>query len=380
MASLISELRRYEPLVRSIVCSTGQHRTMLEDVYRIFNIHPDIELEVMQHNQHLSSLTSKLLELLDQTVKETRPDWIISQGDTTTVLASALTAYYNRIPFGHVEAGLRTGNRSSPFPEEINRRVADDIADLMFAPTEVARERLLSEGHNPAQILVTGNTVIDALHMAVKMPYIWEKGPLSEIPLSKRIVLVTAHRRESFGGPLRDICMAIRELADRLARDDVHFVYPVHLNPNVYKPVHDILGSLRNITLLPPLDYLSFVNLLKNSTLVLTDSGGVQEEAPGFGKPVLVMRNETERPEGVQAGVARLVGTSKAAIVETTFRLLTDSDVYDEMAHATNPYGDGKAARRIAEAVCGAHSAATTYGNSEAFSTRAGETGDCVST
>lgn len=351
MAPVIHALRDSGDSVRPIVCSTGQHRQMLDDAFQAFDLTPDYELAVMQPDQSLSLLTARLLEALDRVVIETNPDWILAQGDTTTVMISALTAFYHKIPFGHVEAGLRTGNRYSPFPEEMNRIIADDIAELLFAPTSLARQRLISDGYSEERIITTGNTVIDALHMVAKMPYSWHNGPLASVPRDGRIVLVTAHRRESFGPPIEQISNAVRTLADRFAPDGIHFVFPVHLNPHVSEPANRILGSTGNVILLPPLDYLSLVNLMREATLVLTDSGGIQEEAPTFGKPVLVLRNDTERPEGVTAGVSRLVGTSTDVIVDTVSELLTDQQAYDEMAQPKNPYGDGKAAKRIVQAI-----------------------------
>jgi UDP-N-acetylglucosamine 2-epimerase len=257
-----------------------------------------------------------------------------------------MTAFYHRIPFGHVEAGLRSGNRQKPFPEEINRRIADTVADLYFAPTESARASLIAEGCPTQDIFVTGNTVIDALQNVAAREYDWLSGPLASLPLNKRLVTITAHRRESFGPPFRELCRAIRDLALEFA-DDVHFVYPVHLNPNVLRPVHEILAGLPNVSLIQPVDYLTMVHLLKRSTLVLTDSGGIQEEAPGLRVPALVMRETTERPEGVETGVVRLVGTRRESIVTEVERLLRDPNAHAAMSTGVNPYGDGKAAKRI---------------------------------
>ena len=325
MAPVIHALRNHGNPVQSVVCSTGQHREMLDDVFRVFHILPDYELGVMQPDQSLSLLTARLLEELDKIVINTNPDWIIAQGDTTTAMVSALTAFYHKIPFGHVESGLRTGNKYSPFPEEMNRRIADDIAELLFAPTVLAKQQLIREGYSEKQILTTGNTVIDALHIAAEKPYSWDDGPLANIPRDGSIVLVTAHRRESFGPPIEQISNAVRILADSFRAEGIQFVFPVHLNPHVSETVKRILGKTANVTLLPPLDYLSLVNLLRESKLVLTDSGGIQEEAPAFGKPVLVLRNDTERPEGINAGVSRLVGTSTDRIVECSIRIADPS-------------------------------------------------------
>ncbi len=351
MAPVIAELSRCADRVKSVVCVTGQHREMLDQVLDLFAIVPDKALNVMQPDQMLSVLTARLFAALDPVIAEYRPDWVLAQGDTTTVLVASLVAYYHRIPFGHVEAGLRTGDRYRPFPEEVNRCVADVIAELMFAPTQRSREALLREGHVDSRIIVTGNTVIDALVAVAAIPYDWSKGALRYLPRNKRLLLVTAHRRESFGGPFEEICRALREIADRFDRDGVHLVYPVHLNPNVRRPVEHILAGASNITLLEPLDYLSLVHLMKQSTLILTDSGGIQEEAPGFGIPVLVMRENTERPEGIGAGVVKLVGTARERIVAEATRLLTNAAAHRAMATGANPYGDGKAAQRIVSAL-----------------------------
>ena len=305
MAPVIPELQCHANEVHSVVCSTGQHRQLLDQVCGLFGIVPDIELGVMQPNQSLSALTARLLEGLDATIQQVKPGWVLAQGDTTTVLAASLVAYYHRIKFGHVEAGLRTGDRYHPFPEEVNRRASDAIAELMFAPTKLSGQNLLREGHPDSRIVVTGNTVIDALHIVAAMPYQWSKGPLSDIPMNKRLVLVTADRRENFGVPLRGLCTAIHHLAEHYATDGVHFVYPVHPNPKVRAPVAELRGSSRNISLLEPLDYLSLVHLMKRCALIVTDSGGIQEEAPGLGVPVLVTRERTERPEGITLQIGR---------------------------------------------------------------------------
>jgi UDP-N-acetylglucosamine 2-epimerase (non-hydrolysing) len=347
MAPVIRELAKYPTEVQSITCSTGQHRQMLDQVFDLFSIRPDYELNIMQPNQRLAPLTGRLFESLDRVMAEVKPDWVLAQGDTTTVLVASMVAYYQRIPFGHVEAGLRTGNLNHPFPEEMNRRAADIIAELCFAPTELSRQNLLREGCPEARILVTGNTVIDALHMAAAMPYDWSAGPLAKLPRNKRLVLVTSHRRENVGQRLRDLCMAIRDLAAHPAAADVQFVLPVHLNPNVRDQVHATLGPVRNVSLLEPLDYLSLVQLMKRSSLVVTDSGGIQEEAPGLGVPVLVARETTERPEGVSAGVVKLVGTSRTRIRDSALAILTDPTIAQSMRSVANPYGDGKAAQRI---------------------------------
>ncbi|MGC8668362.1 MAG: non-hydrolyzing UDP-N-acetylglucosamine 2-epimerase [Chthonomonadales bacterium] len=349
MAPVVRRLQRYPEEIRSVVCSTGQHREMLDQVLALFDIRPDYDLNLMEPNQSLCRLTANLFLGLEPVLDVVRPDWVVAQGDTTTVLAASLAAYYKGARFAHVEAGLRTGDKRRPFPEEINRRLADAVSDLYFCPTDRARRTLLAEGYPDAAVLVTGNTVIDALLDVAARPYDWASGPLAGVPSAGPLVLVTAHRRESFGAPFRMLCEAIRELAERFP--DVHFVYPVHLNPNVRSPVEEILSARKNIHLLEPLDYLSLVHLMKRSTLILTDSGGIQEEAPGLGVPVLVMRDTTERPEGVEAGVVKLVGTDRALIVEEASRLLTDADARAAMASGVNPYGDGRAAERIVDAL-----------------------------
>lgn len=349
MAPVVRELERHTGRVRSLVCVTGQHREMLEPVLALFDIRPDFDLAVMEPDQSLASLTAALLTALEPIVRDVKPDWVLAQGDTTTVLVSSLVAYYQDARFGHVEAGLRTGDRRRPFPEEMNRRVADMLADAFFVPTETARKTLLTEAVPAERIVLTGNTVVDALLDVAQRPFDWSNGPLEEIPVDGRIVLVSAHRRESFGAPFRELCRAIRKLAEHYAEEPVHFVYPVHLNPNVRKPVHTILSGLDNVHLLDPLDYLTLVNLMKRATVIVTDSGGMQEEAPSFGVPVLVMRDKTERPEGIEMGIARLVGTKRDRIIEETRRLLDEPEARTAMAPARNPYGDGQAARRIVE-------------------------------
>jgi UDP-N-acetylglucosamine 2-epimerase (non-hydrolysing) len=304
----------------------------------------------MQPDQSLAQLTAALFTRLDPILNDLRPDWVLAQGDTTTVMATALLAYYRRIRFGHVEAGLRTGDKYQPFPEEINRRVAGVAADLHFAPTETSRQNLLKENVPGAQIVVTGNPVIDALRQTA------DKKPSPEIEQllarlgDSRVLLVTAHRRENFGGPLKNICLALKNLAETYG-SALQIVYPVHLNPNVQNTVYPLLEELPNVVLLPPLDYLPMVHMIKRATLVLTDSGGLQEEAPGLGVPVLVMRELTERPEGIAAGTVRLVGTNAVRIVAETRRLLDNPAEHAKMARAVNPYGDGHAAERIVEAI-----------------------------
>ena len=349
MAPVVERLRS-APGVEARVCVTAQHREMLDQVLRLFGITPDFDLDVMEPDQALPELTAAIVRGLDPVLESFSPQWVLVQGDTTTVMAAALLAYYRRIRVGHVEAGLRTGDKWQPFPEEINRRVAGVVADLHFAPTERARANLLREGVAPESIFVTGNPVIDALQSIAARPYDAMTGPLAAIPFDRRVILLTAHRRENFGPPLEGIFTAVKRLA--LAYGEaVQFVYPVHLNPNVRQPAQRILGGLSNIALIDPLDYLPMVHLLKRCSLVLTDSGGLQEEAPALGKPVLVLRQVTERPEAIDAGTARLVGTDTDRIEAETRRLLDDPQAYAAMAHAANPFGDGHAAERIVQAL-----------------------------
>ncbi len=347
MAPVIKALRQHPDAFRTVVCSTGQHREMLNQILDLFQITPDYNLDVMRPDQSLAESTANILRALDGVVQQTQPDWMLAQGDTTTVLVASLIAFYRRIRFGHVEAGLRTGDKYSPFPEEMNRRIADILADVYFAPTEHSRKLLLKEGVADEAIHVTGNTVVDALLDVAATSYDWEQGELSGLPRDKRLVLVTAHRRESFGEPFRQLCTAISELAQQFAAD-THFVYPVHLNPNVQQPVREILSGLANISLIEPLGYFPLVHLMKRSVLVLTDSGGIQEEAPTFGVPVLVMRDKTERFEGIEAGVARIVGTKRERIVAEAARVLQNPQVH-AASPDKNPYGDGKAAGRIVQ-------------------------------
>lgn len=355
MAPVVKRLMSNEQ-VTSITCVTAQHREMLDQVLALFDIKPDIDLNLMQPNQSLAQITSLVLERLDPVIKKYKPDWILAQGDTTTVMATALLAYYHQINFGHVEAGLRTQDKFQPFPEEINRRVAGVIADLHFAPTEWSRTNLLNEGVPSNNIIVTGNPVIDALRWVANLPFDFSYTEEAGINLralensQKKIILVTAHRRENFGLPLENICNAILEIANSY-NGKVHFIYPVHLNPNVQEPVKRLLANHPHITLTHPLDYLPIINVLKRSTLVLTDSGGLQEEAPGLGIPVLVLREVTERPEGVNAGTVRLVGTEAQDIIRSVNLLLNNPTEYERMAKAINPYGDGYASERIVEAI-----------------------------
>jgi UDP-N-acetylglucosamine 2-epimerase (non-hydrolysing) len=331
--------------VESRVCVTAQHREMLDQVLNLFGIQPDYDLDLMREDQSLAQLSASIFTHLDPVLGDFKPDWVLAQGDTTTVAITALLSYFHRVKFGHVEAGLRTHDKWQPFPEEINRRVAGVTADLHFAPTEWAKNNLLHEGIDASLIRVTGNTVIDALQFVAKQAEPAEISELISAKLQKnRLLLVTAHRRENFGKPLENICNALKELA---ARGDVEIVYPVHLNPNVQEPVNRLLKGVEHVTLLPPMDYLPLVHLMKHATLILTDSGGIQEEAPAFGIPTLVLRDVTERPEGVEAGTLKLVGTETGRIVHAAGQLLDDETEYAQMARAANPYGDGHAAERI---------------------------------
>ena len=350
MAPVVLELGKHPDQFQSVVCVTAQHREMLDQVLNLFQITPDHDLDLMREGQTLSGLTSRVFAALDPVFEAERPDWVLVQGDTTTVMAASLAAFYHRVKVGHVEAGLRTGDKWQPFPEEINRKIAGVVADLHFAPTATAKNNLLAEGVDPKTIHVTGNTVIDALLMAAEMPFDLEDSPLAGIPWEKKIILVTAHRRENFGRPLEDICAALQEIAAKY-KDEVHLVYPVHPNPNVTETVYPALEKIPNISLLEPLDYLPLVQLMKRAYLVVTDSGGIQEEAPGLGVPVLVLREKTERPEAVTAGSVKLVGTTRQEIFARITGLLSDLVEYQRMTQVINPYGDGTAARQIVEAL-----------------------------
>lgn len=353
MAPVIQALKKSGQIETS-VCVTAQHREMLDQVLALFSIVPDVDLNLMRPSQALAPLTAQILTHLDPVLESVKPDWILVQGDTTTVMTASLAAYYRGIKVGHVEAGLRTGDKHQPFPEEVNRRITSVLADLHFAPTEWSRDNLLREGIPTEQILVTGNTVIDALNQISTKPmparvsqWLKEWGVDTG---KKQLVLVTAHRRENFGTPIESICAALKTLADTF-RQQIHIVYPVHLNPNIQQPVKRMLGGIPNLTLLEPQEYLPMVHLLKASTLVLTDSGGIQEEATGLGKPTLVLREKTERPEGVEAGVLKLVGTDTNRIVSEASHLLTDTSAWNTMAHAANPFGDGHASERILQGI-----------------------------
>jgi len=355
LAPVILELKKHKA-IDCRVCVTAQHRQMLDQVLEVFGIVPDVDLQLMRPNQTLAGLTARAIAALDGYMGEVKPDIVLVQGDTTTVFVATLVSFYHQVPVGHVEAGLRTGNLYSPWPEEANRVLTSHVAALHFPPTEISRNNLVREGIDPKQIVVTGNTVIDALFHTLrrvkKSPPAIEglDGGLMKGRRAPRIVLITGHRRENFGKGFESICRAIRELARRFS--DVQFIYPVHLNPNVRAPVTKMLGKdggrpLPNVHLIEPLPYLPFVALMDRSTLILTDSGGIQEEAPSIGKPVLVLRDTSERPEAITVGTAKLVGTSREGIVRETAKLLTDEKAYAAMSRKSNPYGDGKAAKRI---------------------------------
>jgi len=353
MAPVIKQLGDQGSAIQSLVCSTGQHQEMLDKAWNLFKIQPDFCLKVMKPNQSLSQLTSLLLSELDNVVQQAKPNWILAQGDTTTAMAAALTAFYHRIPFGHIEAGLRTYRRHSPFPEEINRRIADLVAELLFAPTQTAEQHLLAEGIPSKKIRMTGNTIVDAAQMVAQMPFQWSSSELSDLPETKKVILVTAHRRESFGKPLENVCQALRDIAQRFV-SDYEVVFPVHPNPNVSKLVTESLKNTKGISLLRPLNYQSMIQLIKRAKLIITDSGGIQEEAPAFGVPVLVIREFTERTEAIEAGAARLVGTDRSQLASEASELLTNEQTHAAMAQAINPYGDGHAASRVVESILNA--------------------------
>ncbi|MBD5227490.1 MAG: UDP-N-acetylglucosamine 2-epimerase (non-hydrolyzing) [Bacteroidales bacterium] len=364
MAPLVKEFQKHPEKFETIVCVTGQHRQMLDQVLEIFSISPDYDLNIMKQGQDLYDVTSRVLTGMRSVLEEAKPDIVLVHGDTTTSTAAALAAFYRRIPVGHVEAGLRTHNIYSPWPEEMNRQLTGRIAEYNFAPTPLSRRNLLDEGVDASKIQVTGNTVIDALYWVVEK--IKKDSPLREhltdslkmagydvnrLCNGKKLVLITGHRRENFGEGFISMCQAIKTLSERFP--EVDFVYPMHLNPNVRKPIHEVFGDnlagLENMFFIEPLEYLSFVYLMDKSSIVLTDSGGIQEEAPGLGKPVLVMRDTTERPEALDAGTVKLVGTDYDKIVDSVCELLSDPEAYEKMSHAVNPYGDGKACERIVE-------------------------------
>ncbi len=349
MAPLVKELEKHQA-IESLVCVTAQHREMLDQVLELFDIKPDYDLDIMKQRQTLTGITNRVLEGLDKVFEEAKPDIVLVHGDTTTSFAAALAAFYKQIKVGHVEAGLRTYNKYEPFPEEMNRKLTGSLADLHFSPTPLAKENLLREAVSQEHIYVTGNTVIDALKTTVEEDYKFTVEELNTIDYAKkRVITMTAHRRENLGKPLENICEAIKEIL--LENEDTELVYAVHKNPAVREVAFGILGDLPRVHLVEPLDLKDMHNLMKRSYLVLTDSGGLQEEVPSLGKPVLVLRNVTERPEGIEAGTLKLAGIEKETIHELTAELLTDEAVYTKMAQAKNPFGDGEASRRIVEAI-----------------------------
>ena len=364
MSPLVKEFQKYPEKFETIVCVTGQHREMLDQVLRIFDIQPDYDLNIMKQGQDLYDVTARVLTGMREVLKETQPDIVLVHGDTTTSTAAALAAFYQQIPVGHVEAGLRTHNIYSPWPEEMNRQITGRIATYHFAPTSLSKDNLLQEGVSEERIIVTGNTVIDALYMVVEK--IKNDGILScelekvlkasgydigRLSDGRKLVLITGHRRENFGDGFISMCKAIKSLSEKYP--EVDFVYPMHLNPNVRKPIYEVFGESQraNLFFIEPLEYLSFVYLMEKAAIVLTDSGGIQEEAPGLGKPVLVMRDTTERPEALAAGTVKLVGTNYDKIVNEVSGLLDSQEYYEKMSKAVNPYGDGKACSRIVKAL-----------------------------
>jgi UDP-N-acetylglucosamine 2-epimerase (non-hydrolysing) len=350
MAPVVKMLEAHSS-VTSRVCVTAQHREMLDDVLSIFDIRPDFDLDIMRANQRLSYVTNRVLLGVEELLESEAPDWLLVQGDTTTAMAAAMAAFYQGVPIGHIEAGLRTRDKRDPFPEEVNRRIADILADLHFAPSQEAKNNLTREGLPDFNVLVTGNTIVDALlHIITKIDSHASPFPEVDQQPDGRLILVTAHRRENLGEPLTQICSAIRELSEK-HRQALQVVWPVHRNPNVEKQVHSSLRTVPGITLTDPLDYVSFVRLMRRSYLILTDSGGVQEEATVLGKPVLVMRKRTERTEAVEVGTARLVGTDRQAIVDAVDRLMTDSSLYEQMSRKSHVYGDGHASEYIVQAL-----------------------------
>ena len=350
MAPIVLELQKHPDTIVPVVAVTAQHREMLDQVLNLFHIKPDHDLNIMAAGQTLFDITTRAMMGLDKVLTEEKPDIVLVHGDTTTTFAGALAAYYHQTAVGHVEAGLRTHNKYSPFPEEMNRRLTGCIADLNFAPTSTSEANLLAENVPPESIFVTGNTVIDALHHTVRDDFDFQEESLKDFDFqNKRIILVTTHRRENLGEPMRHVYKALKQLTEEF--DDVEVVFPVHKNPKVREVVNEELGGLAKVHLIDPLDYEPFANLMHRAHLILTDSGGVQEEAPALGKPVLVLRDTTERPEAVDAGTVKLIGTDRERVYEEAKKLLTDKAEYSRMAESVNPYGDGKAAARIIQAI-----------------------------
>ena len=349
LAPVIAELKKYPSRISCKVCVTGQHRQMIDPLLKLFKIKVDHDLDIMRPNQNLEHITIAVLEKIGPIFDIEKTDWVIVQGDTTTAMAAGLAGFYKKIKVAHIEAGLRTWDNENPYPEEVNRRIIDTFADVYFAHTPLAQRNLLNEGVPSSKIVVTGNTVIDALFHTARQKYVFKDAGLKVISSEKRkIILVTAHRRENTGEPILNICKAIKHIALKY-KDEVLFIYPVHLNPKISGPVHQQLGNIENVLLTKPLEYLPFVQLIKRSYFLLTDSGGLQEEAPSLGKPVLVMRKTTERPEGIKAGCVKVVGTDTKTIIKTFERLLQNKKEYEKMSRVRNPYGDGKTSQRIVQ-------------------------------
>lgn len=349
MAPLVKELEKRDG-IDSVVCVTAQHREMLDQVLEIFNIKPDYDLDIMKERQSLSGITTRILQGIEKVLFEVKPDIVLVHGDTSTTFAGSLAAFYNKIKVGHVEAGLRTFNKYFPYPEEMNRKLTGAIADLHFAPTSTSKNNLLNEGVNSEAIFITGNTVIDAMESTVEKDYVFENTELKELDFNnKKVIMVTAHRRENWGEPLNNICNALKNIAEKY--EDVEIVYPVHLNPVVKETADKVLGGQERVHLLPPLDIKETHNLMNRSYMVLTDSGGLQEEAPHLGKPVLVLRDVTERPEAVDAGTVKIVGTDFEKICFEAYKLIEDAHEYNKMSNAVNPYGDGRASERIVDSI-----------------------------
>lgn len=346
MAPLVKELEKRDE-IESIVCVTAQHREMLDQVLETFNIKPDYDLNIMKQGQTLSDITSRALLGLEEVIKECKPDIVLVHGDTTTTFAGALAAFYNQVSIGHVEAGLRTNNKYSPFPEEMNRQMVDCMSDMLFAPTELSKNNLLNENIEEEKIYVTGNTAIDAMSTTVKEDY--HHNELDWIKDNERLILLTSHRRENLGEPMRNIFKAVKRIVDEF--DDVKVIYPIHKNPKVREIANEVFGNTGRVKLIEPLEVFDFHNFQNKSYIILTDSGGIQEEAPSLGKPVLVLRDTTERPEGIKAGTLKLVGTDEMTIYKEAKRLLTDLKEYEKMSKASNPYGDGHASEKIADAI-----------------------------
>lgn len=346
MAPLVKELESRKE-IESIVCVTAQHREMLDQVLKVFDIKPQYDLNIMKQGQTLGDVTTRALTGLEEVIKKEKPDIVLVHGDTTTSFAGALAAFYNQVAIGHVEAGLRTDDKYSPFPEEMNRQMVDRLSDMFFAPTNLSRENLLRENVDEGKIYITGNTVIDAMSTTVDKDYKHEE--LNWIDDGERMILLTAHRRENLGDPMRNIFKGIKRAIDEFP--DVKVIYPIHLNPKVREVANEVFGEYSRVRLIEPLDVFDFHNFQNKAYIILTDSGGIQEEAPSLGKPVLVLRNTTERPEGIEAGTLKLVGTDEETIYEETKKLLADKEIYETMSKASNPYGDGKASQRIVDAI-----------------------------